>query len=104
MEVPPGCYVDRHWVLGGIDLERGMDKICLVPQQNSATLIPIVQQYVRHGTTIYADLWGAYSSLGQCGYVHGMVNRSCGSSDQSPHELDRGNVDSRQEAEKPQHK
>ena len=72
MEVPPGRYVDGHWVLGGI--ERGTDKICLVPvQRNSATLISIVQQYVRRGTT---DLWGAYSSLGQCGYVHGTVNHS----------------------------
>ena len=63
-------------MLGGI--ERGTDKIFLVPvpQRDSATLIPIVQQYVRRGTTIYTDLWRAYDSLDQCGYVHGTVNHS----------------------------
>ena len=63
-------------MLGGI--ERGTDKMFLVPvpQRDSATLIPIVQQYVRPGTTIYTDLWRAYDSLGRCGFVHGTVNHS----------------------------
>ena len=71
-----GCYVDGHWVLGGI--ERGTDKMFLlpVPQRDSATLIPIVQQYVRRGTTIHTDMWKAYDSLSRCGYQHGMVNHS----------------------------
>ena len=47
-----------------------------VPRRDSATLIPIVQQYVRPGTTIYTDLWRAYDSLGRCGFVHGTVNHS----------------------------
>ena len=66
-------YVDRHWVLGGI--ERGTDKMFLVPvpQRDSGTLIPIVQQYVRRGTT---DMWKAYDSLSWCGYHHGTVNHS----------------------------
>ena len=68
--------MDGHWVLGGID--RGTDKMFLVPvpQRDSATLIPIVQQYVRRGTTIHTDMWKAYDSLSQCGYQHGMVNHS----------------------------
>ena len=71
-----GRYVDGHWVLGGI--ERGTDKMFLVPvpQRDSATLIPIVQQYVRRGTTIHTDMWKAYDSLSRCGYHHGMVNHS----------------------------
>ena len=71
-----GRYVDGHWVLGGI--ERGMDKTFFVPvpQRDSATLIPIVLQYVRRGTTIYTDMWKAYDSLDRCGYVHGTVNHS----------------------------
>ena len=68
-----GRYVDGHRVLGGI--ERGTDKMFLlpIPQRDSATLIPIVQQYVRRGTT---DMWKAYDSLSRCGYQHGMVNHS----------------------------
>ena len=71
-----GHYVDGHWVLGGI--ERGTDKMFLVPvpQQDSATLIPIVQQYVRHGMTIHTNMWKAYDSLSRCGYQHGTVNHS----------------------------
>ena len=63
-------------MLGGI--ERGTDKMFLVPvpQCDSATLIPIVQRYVCPGTMIYTDLWRVYDSVGQCGFVHGMVNHS----------------------------
>ena len=49
-----------------------------VPQQarDLATLIPIVQQYVRHGMTIHADMWKAYDFLSRYGYQHGTVNHS----------------------------
>ena len=71
-----GRLVEGHWVLGGI--ERGTDKTFFVPvsERDSATLIPIVQQYVRHGTTIYTDLWKSCDCLAQYGYVHGTVNHS----------------------------
>ena len=74
MEVSPGPLHGR--TLGSI--ERGTDKmfLVLVPQRDSATLIPIVQQYVRRGTTIHTDMGKAYDSLSRCGYQHGMVNHS----------------------------
>ena len=71
METPPGPL--RRWTLGGI--KRGTDKNVLGPH-SSATLIPIVQQYVRRGMTIYTGLWRAYDFLDQYGYVHGTVNHS----------------------------
>ena len=73
MEIPLGPLCGRT-----LGIEQGTDKMFLVPvpRCDSATLIPIVQQYVRPDTMIYTDLWRAYDSLGQCGFVHGTVNHS----------------------------
>ena len=71
-----GRLVEGHWVLGGV--ERGTDNVFLVvvPDRTSATLVPIIQQYVRRGSVIHTDEWAAYSCLSQHGYTHGTVNHS----------------------------
>ena len=71
-----GRFVDGHWVLGGIKQVTDKAFFVPVPKCDSTTLIPIVLQYVRRGTTIHTDMWKAYDSLDRYGYVHGTVNHS----------------------------
>ena len=47
-----------------------------VPDRSAQTLIPIIQQYIRPGTTIYSDMWPAYNQLNELGYNHQVVNHS----------------------------
>ena len=72
-----GRQVDGQWVFGGI--ERGTTKafMLVVPDRTRATLLPIIQQYVRPGTTIMSDEWAAYNVIGSTpGYTHQTVNHS----------------------------
>ena len=71
-----GRMVDGHWVFGGI--ERGTTKsfMVVVDDRSAATLIPIIQRYIRPGTLIISDEWRAYSTLSSLGYTHQMVNHS----------------------------
>ena len=50
----------------------------LVPQRDAATLLPIIQQHVLPGTTIWSDQWAAYNNVGTLPGVagHGVVNHS----------------------------
>ena len=49
-----GRMVDGHWVFGGI--ERGTTKsFMVVDDRSTATLIPIIQRYIRPGTLIISD-------------------------------------------------
>ena len=45
-----------------------------VPQRNATTLRPIVQQFIRSGTTVVSDLWTTYNTIGNIGYRHLTVN------------------------------
>lgn len=73
-----GRQVDGHWVFGGI--ERGSSKafMLVVPDRTKITLLPIIQQYIRPGTTIISDEWKAYHDIGTIpgGYTHKTVNHS----------------------------
>ena len=48
-----------------------------VPKRDAATLIPIIEEYICPGSTIYSDEWRAYSSIPTMhGYSHCTVNHS----------------------------
>ncbi|CAF4443984.1 unnamed protein product [Rotaria socialis] len=51
-----------------------------VDQRDAATLLPIIYQYIRAGTTIYSDQWTAYNGIangpGLHRYNHPTVNHS----------------------------
>ena len=70
---------DGNWVLGLV--ERGSTSRCFfIPLPNNkrdaATLIPIIQSFVRPGSIIMTDGWSAYSRLSRLGYYHFVVNHS----------------------------
>ena len=50
----------------------------LVPRRDAATLLPIIQQHVLPGTTIWSDQWAAYNNVSSLPGVagHGVVNHS----------------------------
>ena len=71
-----GRYQEGHWVFGGV--ERGSGDAFMVEVQNrtTSTLLPIIQQYVRPGTTVLSDEWRAYSQIPSLGMTHQTVNHS----------------------------
>ena len=48
----------------------------MVPDRTQETLVPIIQQYIRPGTTIWSDQWKVYRNLNKYGYIHDVVNHS----------------------------
>ena len=48
----------------------------VVPGRTKNTLMPIIQKYIRTGSTIMSDEWRAYADIGTSGYTHQTVNHS----------------------------
>ena len=73
-----GRQVRGTRILGGI--ERGSNKCFLVECTNNRrdhhTLLALIKQYIRPGTTIISDCWAGYRFLEQHGYRHVDVNLS----------------------------
>ena len=56
-------------------VERGGEIITrVVPNAKSATLLPLVEQYVAKGTVLSSDDWKAYRGLRRLGYKHSYVS------------------------------
>ena len=74
-----GHRVVGFWVFGGV--ERTPDrKFFMIPveDRSRATLLPIIQQYIKPGSIIISDCWAAYNDIGVLpeGYTHRTVNHS----------------------------
>ena len=48
-----GRQVDGHWVFGGIERGSSQAFMVVVSDRTKITLLPIIQHYIRPGTTIY---------------------------------------------------
>ena len=62
--------------LGGVDTVTKRAFVNVVPNRTRATLLPIIQNRIVVGSTIYSDTWAPYFTLNQHGYEHAMVNHS----------------------------
>ena len=72
-----GRAVEGHWVFGGMERGSGESFLVEVARRDAATLLPIIAQHVRPGTTVYSDEWAAYHQLSTAtGNVHLTVNHS----------------------------
>ena len=74
-----GRMLGSGWVFGGI--QRGDPSkmfIVLVPDRTAETLLTIIRNKIRPGTTIATDGWASYSSIESMGleYRHLTVNHS----------------------------
>ena len=70
----------ENWVFGLADTSQkpAVGYMELVPRRDAATLLPIIQQHVLPGTTIWSDEWAAYNRVASIPgvAVHGVVNHS----------------------------
>ena len=72
-----GRTVDGHWVYGGVERMTGECFLVEVQQRDAATLLPIVQNFVRPGSIVYSDEWAAYNQLAATAACqHQTVNHS----------------------------
>jgi transposase-like protein len=69
-----GRVLPQQWVFGGICRETAEVFIVKVPDRSAATLLPIIQQKIRPGTTVISDCWRAYNAIGDFGLNHRRVN------------------------------
>jgi transposase-like protein len=74
-----GRLLPQQWVFGGICHTIGECFMYTVPNRTGATLMPIIRQSIRPGTTIMSDQWQAYNAIAAApgmGYAHETVNHS----------------------------
>ena len=55
--------VSTPWVFVGINRDTGECFAVLVERRDAATLLPIINQYIRPVSTIHNDQWLAYNSI-----------------------------------------
>ncbi|CAI2728440.1 unnamed protein product [Schistosoma spindalis] len=65
--------VKEDWVFGIYERSTRKGHFQMVTNRQVITIIPIIQEYVMPGTTIYMDDWRAYRCLQRLGYVHHVV-------------------------------
>ena len=69
-----GRIVPEQWIFGGYDPATKEGFLLPVPRRNAATLMPLIIQWVRPGTKIWSDKWGAYNGIAAQGFQHDVVN------------------------------
>ena len=74
-------YCLRSGCLGGV--ERISKKRFVIPlvgpvgeKRDKGTLLPLIKKFIRAGSIIVSDRWGAYHTLKDHGYTHYMINHS----------------------------
>ena len=71
-----GRLIEGQWVFGGICRETRECFMVPVENRDSETLVRLIKDYIKPGTTIISDYWKAYDCLEEEGFVHLKVNHS----------------------------
>jgi transposase len=71
-----GHHHEGIWVFGMVERESRKCLLIPVPDRKRATLLPLIQRFIKPGSYIYSDCWSAYLTLGDHGYRHQLVNHS----------------------------
>lgn len=61
------------WVFGGIERVTKKKFVVPVEERDAATVVPLIQKFIRPGTIIYSDCWEDYDTLENLGYYHKTV-------------------------------
>ena len=69
-----GSQPRQVWIFGGYDPESKEGFLVRIPSREGSALLPIIKEYIRPGTTIVSDCWGACDCLHDEGYRHLAVN------------------------------
>ena len=72
-----GHRVKGQWIFGGHET-KDESKVFMFPvkKRNAATLLPIIEKWIKKGSIIHSNCWKAYSKLNEMGYKHVTVNHS----------------------------
>lgn len=71
-----GHAVEGQWVFGGIQRDTGDCFLVPVDRRDRETLLAVIKDNIRPGTTVISDCWKAYDTLSDEGYTHLTVNHS----------------------------
>lgn len=71
-----GHRVQGQWIFGGIERDTGKSFLIPVEKRNATTLLTIIKEWIKPGTTIISDCWKAYDCLNDEGFQHLTVNHS----------------------------
>ena len=74
-----GRMVKEQWVFGGICRETGDCFLVAVPDRSKKTLLKIISERIKLGTTIISDYWPSYEEIPEIEgmhYTHIKVNHS----------------------------
>ncbi|ESP04020.1 hypothetical protein LOTGIDRAFT_98596, partial [Lottia gigantea] len=66
----------EQWMFGGYDPAKKIGFLLITSELNAETLIPLIQQWILPGSTIYSEENDAYKSLTILGYVHKTINQA----------------------------
>ncbi|KFM72405.1 hypothetical protein X975_25370, partial [Stegodyphus mimosarum] len=69
-----GHAVERQWVFGGVERESGKLFLVALHNRSEKTLLGIIKEWLKPGTTIYSDSWKTYNCLSREGFEHLKVN------------------------------
>ncbi|CAC5405116.1 unnamed protein product [Mytilus coruscus] len=71
-----GRQVEGQWVFGGIERDSKKSFFATVENRTKETLLKLIKDNIKPGTTIISDCWKAYNCLGSEGFEHLKVNHS----------------------------
>ncbi|CAC5426638.1 unnamed protein product [Mytilus coruscus] len=71
-----GRQVEGQWVFGGIERDSKKSFFATVENRTKETLLKLIKDNIKPGTTIISDCWKAYDCLGSEGFEHLKVNHS----------------------------
>ena len=68
--------MEGQWVLGGICRIHKNVFLVPVPSRDRDTLLPIIKDKIRNGTTIISNCWQSYDCLSEEDFLHLTMNHS----------------------------